>query len=144
MRRLLSIALAVALLTVACSSTSAEDAYCDSLQALFDSVFAAQSLTPASTVEEAQEAADAVISASDDAVAAAGDQSEAASQMWEINALDAQISEIESAREGFDDAISEIPDSGTLGDAQLALQNALEGYFEAVGPAIDAQCPAAE
>ena len=135
MRRLLSIALAVALVTVACSSTSVEDAeaaYCDSLRALFDSAFAAQELTPASTVEEAQEAADAVRSAYDDVVAAAGDYT------------DAQISEIESAREGFDDAVAEIPDSATLGDAQLALQNALEGYFEAVGPALDTQCPAAE
>jgi len=57
---------------------------------------------------------------------------------------DAQISEIESAREGFDDAVSEIPDSATFGDAQLALQTALEGFFEAVGPALDTQCPAAE
>jgi hypothetical protein len=135
MRRLLSVALAVALLTAACSSTSVEDAegaYCDSLQALFDSVFAAQELTSASTVEEAEEAADAVRSAYDDVVAAAGDYT------------DAQISEIESAREGFDDAVSEIPDSATLGDAQLALQTALEGFFEAVGPALDTQCPAAE
>jgi hypothetical protein len=135
MRRLLSVALAVALLTAAGSSTSVEDAegaYCDSLQALFDSVFAAQELTSASTVEEAEETADAVRSAYDDVVAAAGDYT------------DAQISEIESAREGFDDAVSEIPDSATLGDAQLALQTALEGFFEAVGPALDTQCPAAE
>jgi hypothetical protein len=111
MRRLLSVALAVALLTAACSSTSVEDAegaYCDSLQALFDSVFAAQELTSASTVEEAEEAADAVRSAYDDVVAAAGDYT------------DAQISEIESAREGFDDAVSEIPDSATL--AMLSLR----------------------
>jgi hypothetical protein len=137
MKRLLSVALAVALLTVACSSTSVEDAegaYCDSLQVLFDSAFAAQEmmLTPESTVEGAQEAADDVRSAYDDVVAAAGDYT------------DAQISEIESARGGFDDAVSEIPDSATLGDAQLALQNALEGFFEAVGPALDTQCPAAE
>ena len=48
------------------------------------------------------------------------------------------------AGEGFDDAVSEIPDSATLGDVQLALQNALEGFFGAVGPALDTRCPAAE
>ena len=133
MRRLLPLGLAVVLLTVACSGTSVEDAeaaYCDSLQVLFDSAFVAQELTPASTVEEAQDAVDAVRSAYDDVVAAAGDYT------------DARISAIESAREEFVDAVSEISGSATLGSAHLALQNALEGYFEAVGPALDTQCPA--
>lgn len=109
----------------------AEGAYCESLQALFNSAFAAQELTSASAIEEAQDAVDAVHSAYADVVAAAG------------NYTGAQISDIESAREVFETAVSGIPDSGTLGDGQPALQNALEGYFEAVGPAVDTQCPAA-
>jgi hypothetical protein len=61
-----------------------------------------------------------------------------------LDARSPRISAIESAREGFDSAVSEIPSSDSLGDAQLALQNAFEGFFEAVGPALDTQCPAAE
>jgi hypothetical protein len=134
MRPLLSIACAVVLLSVSCRSRSVEEAEaanCDSLRALSDSALTAQELTPASTVEEAQEAADAVRSDYDGVVVAGV-------------YTDAQISEIESAREGFYDAVSEIPDSATLGDAQLALQNALEGSFGAVEPALDTQCPGAE
>jgi hypothetical protein len=113
MRPLLSTACAVALLSVACGSTSVEDAEaanCDSLRALFDSAFAAQELTPASTFEEVQEAADAVRMAYDGVVVAAGD------------CTDAQISEIESAPERFADAVFEISDPTALGDTQLALQ----------------------
>jgi len=130
-KRLFVALIAAALVTAACG-TSVEDAktaYCEDLGSLFDALFAAQELTPSSSVDEAQEATGAVRSAYDDVVASAQEFTEA------------QISEIETARAGFEDAVSQIPNSASLGEVKDVIQNAIEVYFEAVGPALDAQCP---
>ncbi len=131
MKRLFVAVIAVGLIATACGASveDAKAAYCEDLGGLFDALFAAQELTPNSSVDEAQEAANAVRSAYDDVVASAEEYTEA------------QISEIETARAGFEDAVGQIPDSATLGEVQAAIQSAIEVYFEAVGPALDAQCP---
>jgi hypothetical protein len=132
MRRLLPLALAVALLTVACSTSvdEAEEAYCDSVQTWFNALTVVRALTPTSTVDESKEAVEAMESAYDDVVAAAEDYS------------DARISEIESALEDFGRAIEEIPDSATLVEADLARDAAYVSLFGVVRSTLDTQCAA--
>jgi hypothetical protein len=78
----------------------------------------------------AKEAVETANSAYDDVVSAAEDYA------------DVQISEIESARETFEDTIDEIPDSATLAEADLARQNAYETLFGVLRSTLDTQCTA--
>jgi hypothetical protein len=130
MRRLFAVALAVALLAVACSTSvdEAEEAYCDSAQTWLDALGTVRALTPTSTGDEAREAVEVMNSAFDDLVAAAAEYS------------DARISEIQSATEAFEGTIDDIPDSATLIEADLARESAYVTLFATVRSTLDTQC----
>jgi hypothetical protein len=108
-------------LAAACSSTSAEDAsaaYCASLQTLYDAAHP-RTLTSSSTVEEAHAVTDAVRSAYDGVIATVDEYSH--EHVPKLN---------ESTRDRFDDAVSEIPDSGELGFSHLELQGAITTFTD--------------
>ena len=132
MKRLLPIALSVALLVVACSSSvdEAQEAYCDSAETWVESLIALQTLTPTSTREETQEAVEAMESAYDDVLAAAEDYS------------DAQISEIDAALEEFESPPDGIPEFDTLAEAEIYLDNLYDDLLASVRSTLDTQCPA--
>jgi hypothetical protein len=108
-------------ITAACSSTSAEAAsaaYCGSLQTLYDAAHP-RTLTSSSTVEEAHAVADAVRSAYDGVIATVDVCSH--ENVRKLN---------DSTRDRFDDAVSEIPDSGELGLIHLELQEAITTFTD--------------
>ena len=116
MRRLLALALAVALLAVACSSSvdETQEAYCDSAETWVEALAAARALTPTSSGEESKATVDAMRSAFDDLVAASAEYA------------DAKLSEIESALAEFERTMDEGRGLGTDEEAATAREEALE------------------
>ena len=130
MRRLLTLAVAVALLAVACSTgvEEAEEAYCESAQTWVEAQAAVRDIGPGTSREDAQAAFDALDSAYDDLVVAADDYSEA------------RISEIESARETFQSEMDRLTDSVSFAEGQVIREDAFVALFASVKSTLDTQC----
>jgi hypothetical protein len=119
------------LLLAACQPVSPEQAnadFCASLVAYEASLAGVASLTPESTVEEAEEAFGAVIDARDDVA-------DAARILVDVN-MDA----VDEAYEDLDDAIRDIEQSESVGDAVTTIQEQLAAVRAAYDEVFSANC----
>jgi hypothetical protein len=128
MKKLIALVLAMAFVVAACSSNSTEDAvdtYCDDLGTLKTSLESLNELTAQSTVDDVNNAKEAVKSAYDATVASAE------------NVDGAVAGEIDTAQSTWQSTVDAIPGDATVADSLTAIQTADAAYLASVNTAVD-------
>jgi hypothetical protein len=127
MKKLIALVLAMAFVVAACSSSTEDSVqtYCDDLGTLQTSLQSLAALDATATIDQLNDAKDAVKTAYDATVASAQDVD------------DAVLSELEDAEGTWEDAIGAIPGDATVEQALQSLQAADAAYLTSVNGTMD-------
>jgi PBP1b-binding outer membrane lipoprotein LpoB len=127
MKKILALVLAMAFVVAACSSSTEDsvETYCDDLGTLQTSLQSLAALDATATIDQVNEAKDAVKSAYDATVASAQDVD------------DAVLSDLEDAQGTWQDSIDAIPGDATVDQALQALQAADATYLTSVNSTME-------
>jgi hypothetical protein len=134
MKRVLAAVFVATLVVSACSSPSleeAQDAFCDDLSTLFETmggITGEPNIEPTTSVEDVKSYAGDVADAYEDVVSSAQDLDEAV------------FDQIETLNADFEEAVDSIPDDATLIEFFEQFAQARAAYVTAVGATLNSDC----